>query len=56
MYYLVKIKFYMVVAYGNKMGKLAFMASVVIDNFCVVLFSGLHKLTMRYNLLRHFQR
>ena len=41
MFYLVKIKFYMVVAYRNKVGRFAFMASVVIDNFCVVLFSGL---------------
>ena len=29
--------------------------TIIIDNFCIVLFSGLHKLTVLYNILRHFQ-
>ena len=27
---------------------------IIIDNFCIALFSGVHKLTALYNILRHF--
>ena len=27
---------------------------IIIDNFCIVLFSGVHKLTALYNILQHF--
>ena len=27
---------------------------VIIDNFCIALFFGVHKLTALYNILRHF--
>ena len=27
---------------------------IIIDNFCIVIFSGVHKLTALYNILQHF--
>ena len=27
---------------------------IIIDNFCIALFSGVHKLTALYNILQHF--
>ena len=27
---------------------------IIIDNFCIALFSGVHKLTVLYNILQHF--
>ena len=27
---------------------------IIIDNFCVTLFSGVHNLTVLYNILQHF--
>ena len=27
---------------------------IIIDNFCMVLFSGVQKLTVLYNILQHF--
>ena len=27
---------------------------IIIDNFCIALFSGVHKLTALYNTLQHF--
>ena len=31
-----------------------FYVIIIIDNFCIALFSGVHKLTALYNILRHF--
>ena len=30
--------------------------TLIIHNFCIALFSGLHKLTALYNIVRHLQR
>ena len=30
------------------------MIIIIIDNFCIALFSGVHKLTALYNILQHF--
>ena len=30
------------------------MIIIIIDNFSMVLFSGVHKLTVLYNILQHF--
>ena len=27
---------------------------IIIDNFCIALFSGVHKFTALYNILQHF--
>ena len=27
---------------------------IIIDNFCIALFSGVHKLAVLYNILQHF--
>ena len=27
---------------------------IIIDNFCIALFSGVHKITALYNILQHF--
>ena len=28
--------------------------TIIIDNFCIALFSGVHKLTALYNILQHY--
>ena len=30
------------------------MLIIITDNFCIALFSGVHKLTVLYNILQHF--
>ena len=32
------------------------MIIIIINNFSIALFSGVHKLTMLYNILQHFLR
>ena len=32
----------------------AIIITIITDNFCIALFSGVHKLTALYNILQHF--
>ena len=32
----------------------AYIIMIIIDNFCIALFSGVPKLTALYNILQHF--
>ena len=33
---------------------LLFAFIIIIDHFCIALFSGVHKITALYNILQHF--
>ena len=42
------------VNHGNWVCIIIIIITIIINNFCIALFSGVHKLTVLYNILQHF--